>query len=244
MTVRPAFPTGISAEDKKKEQQRLKEWIVEVVEDAAERGSDIYNQGAYLHCYLYFQATLLSVMQPLLLLDDRQLNKRVQAALSRGTEVEKDWQAAIVLRTALNDIRNTLSTDQDGKRLPLFTRLGGEETVRAIVRTAFNLAYADRRVNLTRNGDYPYTDSRAERLEQLGVEAIQSLPPRRGAEPAGGYSGRNMETAHRGMRITRSEFNAAKKHLDTALRWYGVPQPEIDELMYYVEKERENIVGK
>jgi hypothetical protein len=225
------------------DKEQIGKWIVDIVTDAAERGTEIYNQGAYIDSYLYFQATLLAVIN--YLSQDQDLSKRTQRALARANVVATDWEAAIVLRTALNDILNRVRKGNDGNELPLWDRLGGEDTVRAFVRMAFDAAAADPKVNFTRNGDYPYTSTRADRLEQLGVEAIRSLPDRKGKSPKRDeYSGRSMKNAHQGMKITRSEFSAARKQLLTALRYNCIPDLEIQELMSYVDAEMKNIIGQ
>lgn len=241
-----APPSPPSTERGATDLEWIRNWVIDVVNDSTGRGSDIYNQGAHLHSYLYFQATLLSLLHYLPQFKNEKLTKRVQNALSRATEVRTDWEAALVLRTALNDIRNRIGKDEGGENgLSLWDRLGGEETVRAIVRATFDEAAKDPKVNLTRNGDYPYTPTRAERLEEGGVEVIRalSLQKEKPQHPAK-HSGRNMETVHQGMRITTTEFNAARKHLVTALRYYCVPEEDILELLKYVDDERKNIVGK
>jgi len=47
-----------------------------------------------------------------------------------------------------------------------------------------------------------------------------------------------MKTSHAGMRITEEEFNAAAGHLVAALKKFGVPQAETDDLAVTVVRTR------
>lgn len=112
-----------------------------------------------------------------------------------------------------------------GKK-PLWDRLGGETAVRAVVREFVGAAAKDPKANLDRNGNYPLTKERGERVEQLVVEFLSSV--------TGGplkYTGRDMKNSHQGMKITEDEFNAAAGHLIAALKKFNVSQAEIDELV-------------
>jgi hemoglobin len=113
-----------------------------------------------------------------------------------------------------------------GLKKPLWDRLGGEAGVRAVVREFLATAAKDPKANIDRNGNYPLTKERAERVEKLLVEQLSSLT-------GGGakYSGRDMKNAHLGMKITEDEFTAAAGHLIAALKKFNVPQAEIDELV-------------
>jgi hemoglobin len=122
-------------------------------------------------------------------------------------------------------------------RKPLWDRLGGEKGVRPVVREFLAAAAKDPKVNLDRNGNYPLTRERVERIEQLVVEFVSSV--------TGGplkYTGRDMKTSHAGMRITEEEFNAAAGHLVAALKKLGVPQAEIDDLVGLVGSVKKDVV--
>src|SRR5262249_55337999 len=125
-----------------------------------------------------------------------------------------------------------------GKK-PLWDRLGGEEGVRAVVREFLATAGKDPKVNVDRNGNYPLTKERAERVEKLLIEQISSV--------TGGplkYTGRDMKNAHAGMKITEDEFAAAAGHLVAALKKLNVPQAEADELLAITATTKNDIVGK
>lgn len=74
-------------------------------------------------------------------------------------------------------------------------------------------------------------------MEQLLVEFV--------SESSGGplkYSGRDLATVHKGIRITDDEFNALMVHLVGTLKKHKVGQREIDELAAGVEGTRKLIV--
>jgi hemoglobin len=125
-----------------------------------------------------------------------------------------------------------------GKKV-LWDRLGGEEGVRAVVREFLASAAKDPKANIDRNGNYPLTKERAERVEKLLIEQISSV--------TGGplkYTGRDMKNAHAGMKITEDEFAAAAGHLVAALKKLNVPQAEADELLAIIATTKNDIVGK
>lgn len=124
-------------------------------------------------------------------------------------------------------------------RKPLWERLGGEAGVRAVTREFITMAAKDPKSNIDRNGNYPFTKERIERVEQLVVEQVSSV--------TGGplkYTGRDMKNAHQGMKITEAEFNASAVHLITAMKKLGVAQAEIDEFVGLVSSLKDQIVEK
>jgi hemoglobin len=125
----------------------------------------------------------------------------------------------------------------EAKKKPLWDRLGGEAGVRAVVQEFLTSAAKDPKANIDRNGNYPLTKERAERVEKLLIEQLSSLT-------GGGakYTGRDMKNTHAGMKITEDEFNAAAGHLIAALKKYKVPQAEIDELVGIVAGTAKDII--
>ncbi|WP_233579006.1 group I truncated hemoglobin [Tautonia sociabilis] len=120
---------------------------------------------------------------------------------------------------------------------PLWDRLGGEEAVRAVVDDFVARTSRNPEVNFTRDGRYPLDEDGVRRLKDLLVQFI--------SEASGGplvYEGRPMGPVHRGMGITRAEFDAMAADLAASLREYEVPQAEIDELLAAVESTRGQIV--
>jgi len=102
----------------------------------------------------------------------------------------------------------------------LYTRLGGNAAITAVVGTFLQNVVADQRINRF----FAKTD--ANRLQVLLVEQI--------GEATGGpekYSGKDMTTAHAGMAITVADFNALVEDLVKALDQYQVPTAEKQELL-------------
>lgn len=123
-----------------------------------------------------------------------------------------------------------------GKK-PLWDRLGGEEGVGLVLDEFLATAGKDPKANIDRNGNYPLTKERGERVKKLLVEQISSI--------TGGpykYTGRDMKNTHAGMKITEDEFNAAAGHLIAALKKYKVPQAEADELIALIASTAKDII--
>jgi hemoglobin len=147
---------------------------------------------------------------------------------------EIDELVAIVATTR-KDIVESPSTTPEPKSL--WSRLGGEPAVKAVVHDFVGLAASDPNVDFFRGGKYPLDAAGVARLEQLLVEFISSA--------TGGplqYEGRPMKPAHAGMGITDNQFNALAGDLIAVLKKYKVPQKEIDELISIVATTRKDIV--
>ena len=56
------------------------------------------------------------------------------------------------------------------------------------------------------------------------------------------YTGRSMKVVHTGLGITQSEWNAAVKHLASALDKFKVPQKEKDEVLTMISGLKTDIV--
>ena len=126
----------------------------------------------------------------------------------------------------------------------LWARLGGEKAVTAVVDDFVGRAASNPKVNFFRKNvpgvtEWKPTDAEVARLKRLLVEFISSA--------SGGplkYTGRSMESSHRGMKITNAEFDAIAGDLSASLDKFKVPKKEKDELMAAVGGTRGTIVGK
>lgn len=220
-----------AADDKSKAEQDQR--IARVALDAANAGSDLYNAGNHEGCFRFYQGTLMAVLPTL---DYRpELAGRVKARLDEAKASRSPASGAFVLRAAIDEV---LKETASAKK-PLWDRLGGEAGVRAVVREFLVTASQDKKANIDRNGNYPLTKERVERVEQLVVEMVSSV--------TGGplkYTGRDMKNSHAGMKITEEEFKIAAGHLIAALKKYNVPQAEIDELVGIVATTAKDIVEK
>jgi hemoglobin len=119
----------------------------------------------------------------------------------------------------------------------LWGRLGGEPAVKAVIHDFVALAATDPKVDFTRGGRYQIDDAGVANLEKLLVELVSAT--------TGGplkYTGRDMKSSHKGMRISDAEFNALASDLIKVLNKYKVPKKEQDELVKIIASTREDIV--
>jgi hemoglobin len=115
----------------------------------------------------------------------------------------------------------TTAASGDGATESLYTRLGGNEAITAVI-TDFvdNQVVPDDRIN----GFFANTD--LDRLKTLLVEFT--------ANATGGpeeYTGRDMTASHAGLDITVADFNALVEDLSNSLAVFEVPEQEQGELL-------------
>lgn len=237
------------ADDKPLDRTELDKRIVATVYESAVTGTDIFNKGAHAECVRLYQGTLMAVVP---LLDHRaKLQSDVKARLERAKGM-KPVDAAFELRTALDEVQNTIAppakkeTKEPSKeptkepmKKALWDRLGGEAAVKLVVHDFVLLTAENPKVNFFRDGKYKLDAKGVERLEKVLVELI--------SEVTGGplkYSGKSMKELHKGMGITDAEFDAMAGDLVATLKKYKVPQAEIDELVKIVAGTRGDIVEK
>jgi hemoglobin len=102
----------------------------------------------------------------------------------------------------------------------LYDRLGGIEAIKAVVNEFAGRVLADTRIN----GKFAKTD--APRLVLHLVEQICAA--------TGGpceYTGKDMKSAHKNMKVTEGEFNALVEDLVGALDKFNVPAKEKNDLL-------------
>ena len=123
----------------------------------------------------------------------------------------------------------------------LYDRLGGENAITAVVDDFVNRGAANPKVNFTRKGvpghEWSATPQNVEKLKRQLVEFI--------AANTGGpqkYTGRDMVTVHKGMKITNAEFDALAGDLKASLDKFNVPQKEQQELLTIVGSTKPQIV--
>jgi hemoglobin len=56
------------------------------------------------------------------------------------------------------------------------------------------------------------------------------------------YTGRDMKTSHKGMRLNEADWSAFMKHLRVTLDAFNVPQIERDELVQFIESTKIDMV--
>lgn len=123
-------------------------------------------------------------------------------------------------------------TTEPAPAASLFDRLGGLDAIKAVVKEFVANIAADARINTYfANADLP-------RLEGLLVEQV--------CQATGGpctYSGKDMRTAHTGMKLTEADFGALVEDLVKALDKFNVPEQEKNELLAPLAAMKGDIVG-
>ena len=113
----------------------------------------------------------------------------------------------------------------------LYERLGGVGAIQAVVTKFVNNVGADKRINAR----FAKTD-----LKQLNKHLVDQV-----CQASGGpctYTGRDMKTTHKGMKITTADFNALVEDLVSALDTFNVGKQEKDELLGILGPMKKDIV--
>ena len=115
----------------------------------------------------------------------------------------------------------------------LFDRLGGLDAIKAVVDDFAANVLADDLVNATFKGVDPV------HFKQMMVDQV--------CNATGGpceYKGKDMKTAHTGMKITEAQFNAVVGDLVKSLDKFKVPAKEKGELLAALGGMKDQIVGQ
>ncbi len=118
----------------------------------------------------------------------------------------------------------------------LYARLGGYDAITAVTEDLLPRLMSDSQ--LRRFWDHRGDDG-LQREKQLLIDFI--------CESAGGplyYTGRDMLTSHRGMRISESDWERFMGHLDATLDKFAVPAREREQTVAFVESTKADIVEK
>jgi hemoglobin len=119
-------------------------------------------------------------------------------------------------------------------KTPLYERLGGYDAICAVANDLLPRLQAD--AQLARFWQHRSEDG-VRREKQLLIDFLCSS--------AGGplyYTGRDMKTSHKGMKITESDWSAFLGHLNATLQAFQVPQAERDEVVAFVQSTKPDIV--
>jgi len=207
--------------------------------DTAKLGSDLWaaNQEATFRLY---QGALMA-LEPML--DHR---PKLAAYVKESLELAQTMpvvKGAFVLRDALDAIQKDCSQAAAAAAVPkkatLWTRLGGEKAVKAVIHDTIEAALKDPKVNFTRDGKYKFDDKRTAAVEEHLVELVSEI----GRGPLT-YSGRDIGRTHLPMKIKQSEFDAFLEHLSAALKKNKVPAAPAEELVKIVASVKVLIVAK
>jgi hemoglobin len=116
----------------------------------------------------------------------------------------------------------------------LYQRLGGYDAICAVANDLLPRLQAD--AQLARFWQHR-SDDGVRREKQLLIDFLCSS--------AGGplyYTGRDMKTSHKGMKITEGDWSAFLGHLNATLQAFQVPQAERDEVVTLVQSTKPDIV--
>ena len=116
----------------------------------------------------------------------------------------------------------------------LYDRLGGYDAIAAVANDLLPRLQADSQ--LARFWQHRGEDG-IKREKQLLIDFLCSS--------AGGplyYTGRDMKTSHKGMKISEGDWSAFLGHLNATLDAFQVPQPERDEVLAFVHSTKSDIV--
>jgi len=220
--------SAVLAEDKPLDRAEIDKRAAKVAYEAALAGTEIFNGGDHVGCARLYQGTLQALLP---MLDHRPKLAALIADKLSGAKSMRPAEAATALREALDAVMG------HAKTASLWQRLGGEKGVRELVREAGTAAVADPKVNFFRGGQYKLDEKGVARMEQLLVEFVSVA--------SGGplkYTGKDLSTIHKGMKITDAEFDALIGHIVETMKKHKIAQKEIDELVAGVEGTRKLIV--
>jgi len=116
----------------------------------------------------------------------------------------------------------------------LYERLGGYDAIAAVASDLLPRLQAD--PQLARFWQHRGEDG-VKREKQLLVDFLCCS--------AGGplyYTGRDMKTSHKGMKVSEGDWSAFLEHLNATLNAFQVPQAERDEVIGFVQSTKRDIL--
>jgi truncated hemoglobin YjbI len=195
-------------------------------------GVPVYNRGDAAGCYWLYRGSLGTITP--FLAHRPELQSSVMKGIATADTMGRYDQRATALRAVLDDVRAKVTT---AAPKPLWTRLGGEPAVKAVIHDFVQKAASDPKVDFTRGGKFPIDAAGVAHLEELLVQLVSAV--------TGGplkYTGRDMKSSHAGMGITDAQFTALAVDLIEVLQSYNVQKKEIDELVGIIATTKKDIV--
>ena len=121
-----------------------------------------------------------------------------------------------------------------GEEKSLYARLGGYDAIAAVVDNLLPRLMSDEKLGRfwAHRGD-----DGMRREKQLLIDFL--------CHSAGGpllYTGRDMNTSHKGMRISESDWAAFLDHVKATLDYFQVPAPEKEAVLAFVQSTKADIV--
>jgi hemoglobin len=232
LVVAVAFSVSDSRADDAAWNGKLDAHANKAASDVIALGVPMYNSGNREGCLRLYQGALTAVRTSLAHRPElvETIDAKLAAANANGSTADK----AFGLRAALDEV---LKQCQAPTKAPLWERLGGQPAVEAVVHDFVSLAATDPQVNFFRDGAVKLDADGVRKLEMHLVGLVSATTG--GPLP---YEGRDMKSAHAGMKITDAEFDALAADLVATLKKYKVPPTETDELIAIVVSTRGDIV--
>jgi hemoglobin len=160
------------------------------------------------------------------------------------TALEKNGVKADDARPVLAFVEGTRKDIVEGKKpdeaKTLWERLGGEPNVTKVVDDFVKAAAADPKVNFTRKGTDKEWKATPENMTALKKHVVEFFSAATGGPLK--YTGPDMKSLHKGMKITDAEFDAAAGHLKKALEDNGAKPADVKAVMDAVGGTRKDIV--
>lgn len=116
----------------------------------------------------------------------------------------------------------------------LYERLGGYDAISSVANDLLPRLQADSQ--LARFWQHRGEDG-LKRSKQLLIDFLCS-----GAGGPVYYTGRDMKTSHKGMKINESDWSVFLGHLNATLQAFQVPQAEHNEVVAFVQSTKRDIV--
>ena len=116
----------------------------------------------------------------------------------------------------------------------LYDRLGGYDAISAVANNMLPRLMSDSQIG--RFWENRGADG-IDREKQLLIDFLSHV--------SGGpiyYTGRNMTTTHRGMKISGSDWTIFIGHLTDTLKYFDLPAAETDDVLSFIESTRSEIV--
>ncbi|MBX9583061.1 MAG: group 1 truncated hemoglobin [Gemmataceae bacterium] len=221
------------ADDKPLDRALVDKRAAKAAYDTALLGSELWKAGNYEGCFRLYQGSLMG-LRPML--DHRpKLMGSVLEALNRADRMRPE-EGAFVLRAALDAIRKETAAPPPK---PLWDRLGGEKTARAVVKDFVDAALKDPKADLSRGGKYKWEGKDRERLEQVMVEILSDYTngPLK-------YTGPGPDEVMAGTKITDDEFRVMGQHLVVALKAHKVSDEDATAVLERLGRLKPYVVGK
>lgn len=217
--------------------------IYDLLRTIGNQGAELYNSGDRNGSYRYFQGALQAI-RPLL---DHQPD--AQKIIDEGL-IEAEKQAdlgkrAFELRRALVEVRLKIKPSTESVAVPrkpaaqpdLWERVGGLEAATKIVDEFVEQARKNPKVNFDRGGKYKLDEQNLATLKKnlVGYLSVATGGPLK-------YTGKDFREAHKGMNITKEEFEALMQDLKKVLEANKVNAKDIQQILDTIGTARNEII--